>query len=294
MSKPASPAIAFFGMPSQFSAFALERLATRWNVVAMVLPKSGGLRQTVLRGIGWQPPSAIERLARKHGIPIAPWLAGDEDRASELLRRTRPDLVCVASFPKLVPSNVIADTPMGAINVHPSLLPRHRGPLPLFWTYHGDDRVAGVTVHHLTERFDAGDIVMQYSFPLPRGYPVKQLDDDVAAHGASLLEAAVEVLATGNAPRMVQDEQAATLAPRIQRGSPMVNFGEWDVERVWHFLAGLCPGFREPLRDRDGTPVIYNQVLGFERGPTVTSGMVEAAEGGWRLGCRGGTVLLRR
>jgi methionyl-tRNA formyltransferase len=294
MTGRASPSIAFFGTPSQFSGFALERLTARWNVVAIVLPNSGGRRQSVLRRIGLQPLSAVERLARKRGVPTARWLAGDEGLAPELLRRTRPDLICVAGFPRLIPSSLISDAPIGAINLHPSLLPRHRGPLPLFWTYHGDDRVAGVTVHHLTERYDAGDIVAQRSFPLPRGYPVKQLDDDVARHGATLLDAAVEALAANRAQRIVQDEGAATPAPWIQRGNPMVNFGEWDVERVWHFLAGLCPGFREPLTDREGTPVIYSKVLGFDRGATATAGSVENAEGGWRLYCRGGTVLLGR
>src|SRR3954449_8820778 len=208
-----SPAIAFFGTPSQFSGLALKRLSARWKVVSVILPNSGGLRGSLLRKIGFQPPSAIERFARSRGIPTAHWLSGDEGPAPELLLRTKPDLVCVASFPKLIPSSLIGHAPLGAINLHPSLLPRHRGPLPLFWTYHADDRLAGVSVHHLTEGYDRGDIILQQSFPLARGYPVKQLDYDLAVRGAELLEAAVEALATNSASRIVQDEQAATLAP---------------------------------------------------------------------------------
>ena len=288
------PRIAFFGTPSQFSNLALERLAARWRIVAIILPDSGGRRQSVLRKLGLQAPSAIERIAREQDIPVARWIAGDEGRSPELLRQTKPDLICVASFPRLIPFSLIGHAPLGAINLHPSLLPRHRGPLPLFWTYHGDDRMAGVTVHHLTERYDAGAIVMQHGFPLPRGYPVKQLDDDVAVNGAKLLDAAVDALVANSAQCTVQDEQAATLAPRIKRGSPMVDFGNWDVERVWHFLAGLCPGFREPLADREGAPVVYGRVLGFDRGAASAPGITENADGGWRLHCRGGTVLLGR
>lgn len=292
MTRLASPAIALFGTPSQFSTLALERLAARWRVVAIILPNSGGLRQLLLQKMGLRSPSTIERLARKREIPVVRWLTGDEGSPAELLQRARPDLVCVASFPKLIPFGLIGQAPLGAINLHPSLLPRHRGPLPLFWTYYGDDRMSGVTVHHLTERYDSGDIILQHSFPLPRGYPVKNLDYDVATQGARLLEAAVEALVENSAQRIPQDERAATLAPRIRRGSPMVNFGEWDVERVWHFLAGLCPGFREPLTDRDGRPVIYNKVLGLDRGPTSTIGLVERVDVGWRLHCGGGAVLL--
>ena len=294
MSGRTSPAIAFFGTPSQFSALALERLAVRWKVTAVILPASGGLRRSLLQKIGWRQPSALERIAHERRIPMGRWLAGQDGPAVELLRRTKPDLVCVASFPKLIPPGLIDAAPLGGINLHPSLLPRHRGPLPLFWTYHGDDRSAGVTVHRLTEQYDAGDIVMQHGFPLPRGYPVKKLDYDVAVHGAALLDAAVEALTANQTLGVAQDEQAATLAPRIQRSAPMVDFAGWDVERVWHFLAGLCPGFREPLKDPDGVPVLYNSVVGFERAATLTAGTIQKMDAGWRLSCNGGTVLLGR
>jgi methionyl-tRNA formyltransferase len=291
MTGRASPAIAFFGTPSQFSAAALERIIARWQIAAIVVPRTGGLKQALHRAVGWQS-TAIERLAGKSRIPLAYWDAHDRGPVEELLMRQRPDLVCVAGFPKLIPLSLVADAPLGAVNLHPSLLPRHRGPLPLFWTYHSDDHVAGITVHDLTDRFDAGDVILQHSFPLPRGYPVNRLDQDVAVSGAKLLDAAIEALTTNSARRVHQDEQAATLAPRIRRDSPMVDFGEWDVERVWHFLAALCPGFREPLITRDGLPVTYQQVLGYERGSSSKLGLAERSEEGWRLHCRGGTVVL--
>jgi methionyl-tRNA formyltransferase len=183
---------------------------------------------------------------------------------------------------------------MGAVNLHPSLLPRHRGPLPLFWTYHANDPVAGATVHYASEKFDAGDIIVQQNVPLPRGYPVDKLDADVAHCGAILLRSAVELLARGRAPRTPQDEATATYAPRVQAGIPMVDFADWDVERVWHFLAGLCPRHCEPLIDRDGRPIAYRLVAGFERGATRAPGRIEAVDDGWKLDCQGGTVLLRR
>jgi methionyl-tRNA formyltransferase len=294
MSPREQPKIAFFGTPSRFSHRALEQLVARWSVVAVVLPAYRGLSNAVLRKIGLRRPSDIERLAHKANIPLVFRETENPDKASELVRRARPDLICVASFPKLIPPDVIGAAPLGAINLHPSLLPRHRGPLPLFWTYHADDRSTGVTVHQLTERFDAGDIILQHAFPLSRGYPVARLDEDVAVHGAMLFEAAVAAIAAGTARPIAQDEGMATMAPRVRRGSPMVNFDEWDVERVWHFLTGLGPGFREPLKDHLGKPVSYNRTLGFERGAARTAGSVDTVDSGWRLHCRDGIVLLGR
>jgi len=74
----------------------------------------------------------------------------------------------------------------------------------------------------------------------------------------------------------------------------MVRFDEWDVERVWHFLAGLCPRFREPLTDAEGRPVPYRHVGGFQRGLAATPGTVERHVHGWKLHCRGGTIFLAK
>jgi methionyl-tRNA formyltransferase len=288
--------IVLFGTPSRFSLRALEDLATHQQVVAAVLPRPrlGGLRHFLLGLAGLRRLSPIERAARKLQIPI---LFLDPERVADTaqrLRDMRPDLVCIAIFPHLLSPEVTGLASIGAVNLHPSLLPRHRGPLPLFWTYHANDPVAGVTVHYASQKFDAGDIILQQIVPLPRGYPVTKLDADVAQCGAVLLSSAVELLARDQAPGLPQDEGKATYAPRLRVGTPMVDFGQWDVERVWHFLAGLCPRYCEPLLDRAGRPVLYQHVAGFERGPTRAPGTLEAADRGWRLNCRGGTVHLGR
>ena len=289
--------IALFGTASRFSQLALQELAAQWLVVAVVLPrpKRRWLRDALpaIARMRWMRPlSPLERAARERKIPIIFATGANEVTLTERLRSARPDLICVATFPWRISLEITALASLGAINVHPSLLPRHRGPLPLFWTYHADDRTAGVTVHHVSQAFDAGDIILQERFPLPRAYPVARLDEDVARRGASLLLSTVERLACGRAPRTVQDERAATNAPWVRLGSPTVNFDEWDVERVWHFLAGLCPRFREPLTDGAGRPALYQAVTGFERGASGTPGSIETIDDGWRLHCRGGIVLL--
>jgi methionyl-tRNA formyltransferase len=293
--QPRTPRIALFGTASRFSLASLQELAERRLVVAVVLSQpQRGLRGSLLSAAGIYRMSPVEALARERRIPVIFATASNAATVAEQLRPVRPDLICVAIFPRLIPSEITAVAPLGAINVHPSLLPRHRGPLPLFWTYHADDLATGVTVHHVNESFDAGDVILQESFPLPRGYPAAKLNDDVARCGASLLRLAVDALAGGRAARVAQDEQAATYAPRVAPGTPMVRFQEWDVERVWHFLAGLSPRFREPLIDDAGRPAHYQAVVGFERGPAGTPGTVEAMSHGWKLNCRGGVVLLAK
>ena len=102
--------------------------------------------------------------------------AGDDPEIAAHVRTARPDVICIAGYPWLLRGEIIASPPALTLNVHAALLPRHRGPLPLFWIYHQDDRETGVTVHAVTDRADAGDIFDQERFPLPRGFPVEQLN----------------------------------------------------------------------------------------------------------------------
>ena len=287
--------IALFTAAPTFGRRALQEvLSAHWSVVALALfrQERRGLRALLPRDAGMHSLSPLEHFAREQGIPVIPVTDRNGPTVAERLRAARPDLICVATFPRLIPREITGLAPLGAINVHPSLLPRHRGPLPLFWTYYGDDRTAGVTVHHLSDAFDSGDIILREGFPLPRGYCAATLSDDVARRGATLLRAAAHALVRDNAPRVAQDERAATYAPRIRPGAAMVRFDEWDVERVWHFLASLVPRFREPLTDSEGRVADYCRVTGFERGRSGTPGTVERVIGGWKLHCRSGVVLL--
>lgn len=287
--------IAFFGSASRFSQLAFEKLAPTQEMVALVLPRTAkpGLRNALRQIAGRRAASPLEKIAYNRGIPVINASDDLSGALCERLRALRPDLICIAIFPRILPRDLTGIAPLGAINAHPSLLPRHRGPLPLFWTYRCDDRITGVTVHHANERFDAGDVILQDRFDLPRAYPVAELDREVADRAAPLLHAAVEQLGLGCAPRISQDESAATYAPVPRPGTPMVPFDQWDVERVWHFLAALCPRYREPLVDEDGRDVLYNRVIGYSRvASRVAPGGVERCEGGWTLHCRNGLLRL--
>jgi len=287
--------IAFFGSASRFSQLAFEQLAQTQEMAVLVVPRilKPGLRSTVRQIAGRLVASSLERVAYNRGIPV---ITASDDLSGALcerLRDLRPDLICIAIFPWILARDLTEIAPLGAINVHPSLLPRHRGPLPLFWTYHCDDRFTGVTVHHANERFDAGDVILQDRFELPRGYPVAELDREVADRAGPLLCATVEQLSRGCAPRIPQDESRATYALIPRARTPMVAFDQWDVERVWHFLSALCPQYREPLADEDGRDVLYDRVIGYRREESrLAPGRVERGDDGWMLHCRGGVLRL--
>ena len=291
--------VALFASGGEIPARALRALRDATSVVAVIRPRpplalSGTLRRAtrwLVRGRG--APDDLSMLAADLGVPE--WeMAGAADPSVPCrMRAERIDFACVATFPWRLPPAVL-DTPrFGVVNVHASLLPRHRGPNPWFWTYHSDDREAGVSVHRCEARVDAGPILAQSRWPLPRGHPVARLHDEVAAGGATLLPAVLaraEDLSTFARP---QDEATATRAPRVPPRTRMLD-SQWGSERTWHFLAGLVGQYREPLHAA-GRPLLYARVPEFElTAPRATPGSIDrdGASRAWRLWCHDGFVRL--
>ncbi len=292
--------IVLFSTAGLVSVAACRALGKAHDVRCVMRPRppaaGGGLRGRVrgalgaLRGRG----NPLEDAARDIGASLRTISSGDDPALVAAVVEARPDLICVAHFPWRIPDAAIAVPRLGGVNLHPSLLPRHRGPLPLCWIYHGDDRVTGVTVHALTSEFDAGDIIVQRRFPLPRGFPVDSLNARNADEGAMALTEAADRIAAGTETRQPQDESLATRAPRLKPGQRLVDFAAWDAERVWHFLAGLYPRFREPLTGGDGGGIEYDGILGYEAGTqTGAPGTIVKGPGNrLALQCRDGVVWL--
>jgi methionyl-tRNA formyltransferase len=231
--------------------------------------------------------------ARIHGVPLLDTPSRGDFELADRLKRLAPEVICVSAFPWLLASEILQLASRAALNVHSSLLPRHRGPNPLLWIYYHSDLRTGVTVHGMNQRADAGPIFAQEAFELPRGFPIDRLYARKASLGGELLLRVLDRLESGEAEPTAQEEELATQAPRVAPGTRMVDYLEWDAERVWHFLSGLYPRRREPLWDHRGREVRYKSVLGYTSDDCGKSpGLLESASFGWNLYCRGGSVQL--
>lgn len=288
--------VAFFGSDGEFSCRSLEAIATRHAVVAIIAPPSPASWRTLrllLHAARGRPTFSLDRYAKRLGARIRRTQSGGDTAAMADVAAAGADVICIAGFPWLLPREVVGLPPFGAVNLHGSLLPRHRGILPLFWIYYHDDRDTGVTVHRVSERADAGAILAQDSFAVPRGLPVDQLNSLNAQRGGELLTATLDALERGAAVERPQDEAFATAAPRVAPGARMVDFERWGAERVWHFLAGLYPHFQEPLVDGNGRAARYRGVRGFSiSSHDKQPGHVERMGKRLELYCRDGFVEL--
>ena len=288
--------IALFGTGGSISRHAFDVLRTEHEIAVVVVPALLGrvapwqLRRMLLYG---RAALRLRAEARRRGIPALAYRRGRHEAIESELRRLAPEVSCVATFPFLFPATLIATPRHGTINLHTSLLPRHRGPDPLFWTYFHDDAHAGVTVHWLDEGMDTGPILARKSLPLARGRARRDLQQELAIRGARLLADAVRAIEASTAPRVAQDESRATREPLPSPGRWTIDFAIWPAERVWHFLSGLGDSLDTPLPGVVGPKVRHGVPCGFgvaahDRPP----GSIGRHGNGWRLWCRDGFVDL--
>jgi methionyl-tRNA formyltransferase len=215
-----APRVLFLGTTGAFSVPPLKALlAAGIAVCAVVMPSTRGpdaapvVKAAPERRSLPMAHAYIERtiaqIAWEQHIPVVEIGRLSRQDTLEMLAAFGANALCVACFPQRVPAPLLR-LPLGALNLHPSLLPAYRGPAPGFWVLRNGEQFTGATVHLMNERFDAGDILLQQSFEIPEGISSAALEQRCAEVGAPLLARALEMLAAGTAQPIPQDEQHAS------------------------------------------------------------------------------------
>jgi methionyl-tRNA formyltransferase len=142
---------------------------------------------------------------------------------------------------KRIPKSILEIAPLGGIGVHPSLLPRHRGPDPYFWVIDSGDETTGVTAHRLDEKYDTGNILAQRSLAIDREWTAWTLAKKMDRPSLALLRQIVGDFASGNIPNgIVQDEALATEAPAPTDDDLEISF-QWPAEKIVRRIRAASP-----------------------------------------------------
>ena len=247
------PRVLFFGMQGTFSTPSLQALlASDIDVCAVVVPSTpipGRSQQAIQRReqphgkrsalpLVSQHPSIIE-LAWKQNIPVWEVSRLFDAIAYETLAAYEPDVLCVACFSQRIPRSILDLPRLGCLNVHPSLLPAHRGPVPLFWTFHNGEAITGVTIHYLAETMDTGDILAQQTIFVLEGIDYDQLEMQCATIGGTLLTNVVHVLYESQAIPTPQDEARSSYESFPTHDDFIVNAETWDAQHIYTFINGV-------------------------------------------------------
>jgi methionyl-tRNA formyltransferase len=153
-------------------------------------------------------------------------------RAREAVAAVRPDLLVCFAYGRIFGPRFLSLFPMGGINIHPSLLPKYRGPAPIPAAILGREPETGITIQRLAAEMDAGDILIRESFPLQGRETAGELGEIAAVKGAALLRRALRDMSRGALEGRPQNNDEATYCSLITREDGRINWeaGAADID----------------------------------------------------------------
>lgn len=173
------------------------------------------------------PPRPIYDWAVQQGLEIYEPASINSPEAIEYLQQFSPELLFVCDYGQILSNACLSVAPLGGINLHGSILPRHRGAAPVQWALLRGDTEAGVTVIHMTPRLDAGPALAIASTKILPDETAEQLEPRLAALGVEATVAAVERLASWDGTSTLgdpQDQSLVTKAPRFAKADGQLDF----------------------------------------------------------------------
>ena len=227
--------IVFFGTPA-FAVPTLDALLqSRHPVVGVVTqpdrPHGRGQKTT---------DAPVKARAVAAALPILQPASLKDGLFLRQLRGLEADLGVVAAYGRILTENVLALPPLGLINVHASLLPRHRGAAPVHRAIIAGDRETGVTIMRIVKALDAGPMLAAASRSISPDETSDAVERDLARLGAQLLVSTIDNLAHGRVNETPQDDHAATYAARLTKEDGIVDW-RLPATRVHNLIRGLHP-----------------------------------------------------
>jgi len=219
--------------------------------------------------VGASPAGTIAEIAHARGIPAFELRRADASETLHTLAELRPDVACVACFPLRIPPTLLALPRHGFLNMHPALLPRHRGPEPLFWTFRAGERESGVTIHFMDEQFDTGDIAMQAPVQLPDGIGGAAAERLCAARGGGLMVATLRALRDGRLARRPQP--AGGSYERRPAADDWRISTDWPAQRAYNFMRGTAEWGQPYLVTIGAEELTLSAALAYDAGATLSA-----------------------
>lgn len=205
-----------------FAVPSCERLLAAGHEIALVV-----VRPPVAAAGKKQPATPVQDWATQAGLPVFQPASANAPETLERLREVAPELFFVCDYGQILSRECLGVPRLGGINLHGSILPRHRGAAPVQWTLLAGDDVAGVSVIHMTPGLDAGPVLTSRSVPIERDESAAELEVRLSQLGADATLEAVDMLASwdGASPiGSVQVSAEATKAPRLKKEDGRLDF----------------------------------------------------------------------
>lgn len=168
------------------------------------------------------PP--VKDLALRNNLNIYQPSNINDSEFIDLLREISPDLIAIVAFGQILSKEILELSKYGCINLHPSLLPKYRGAAPIPWAIFAGEEKTGVTTFYLSEEVDSGDIILQKEEGIRKDDTTVTLSKRLAETGANLLIETIDKIEKKEVPRIPQDKEKATSAPRLRKEDGLIDW----------------------------------------------------------------------
>ncbi len=247
--------IIFMGTPD-FSVPALQALIDGPDHVVAVVTQPDRPKG---RGKKLSPPP-VKVLAETAAIPVLQPTKIKTEEFADTLRSYQPDLIIVAAYGRILPSSILDLPALGCINIHGSLLPRHRGAAPIQWAILCGDKEAGVTIMQMDVGMDTGDMLLPAAIPVTEDETAGSLFTKLSDLGGKALLQALNLLRKDQLPPIQQDHSLATEAPPLKKEHGCIDWNK-SAEEIHCFIRGMDPwptaySFLESKRFRFFSPLV--------------------------------------
>lgn len=237
MPQPHNHNFVFFGTP-KVASDTLATLIGRSFIPRVVVtspdaPRGRGLVLT---------PSPTKIVALEHGIEVLTPESLDPETVASIKEYRCDYAICVA-YGKIFPEELIATFPLGVLNVHYSLLPKHRGATPLEAALLAGDAETGVTIQRMVKALDAGDIIAQKSTPIGSFETARELRPRLIEMGAALLADTLPIYLAGEITPTAQDASLATHSHKLSKEDGLLSLDapaeiNWNKYRAYSDTIG--------------------------------------------------------
>jgi methionyl-tRNA formyltransferase len=227
--------IIFMGTPD-FALPALHKLLNGPDQVVAVITQPDRPKG---RGKKLSPPP-VKLAAEQAGIPVLQPAKIRTEEFLDTLKGYSPDLIIVAAYGRILPRAILSLPPLGCINIHGSLLPRHRGAAPIQWAIIHGDSEAGVTIMQMDADMDTGDILLSAAIPLTDNETAGSLFDKLADLGGTTLAQALDMLRLDQLFPIEQNHNLATSSPPLSKEDGCLNWNKPALE-LHRLIRGLDP-----------------------------------------------------
>ena len=276
--------VVFMGTP-EFSVPTLVALRSNFHIAGVVTqpdkPRGRGLKTI---------PTAVKKMAVDLELPVIEPARIAATEVLETLHEWNPNIIVVAAYGKILPEIILNLPSRGCVNLHASLLPRHRGASPISGAILAGDTVTGVCTILMDSGMDTGDILLKAEIPISNEDTAGTLHDKLMERGAALVVDTLRATAEGTIRRIPQDHSLATYTRPVSKTDAAIDWSS-DAQHLGRLVRAMNPWpgaffelSGEAIRVWKATP---------EQGKTEPGQVLSLRSDGILVGAGDGMLLLR-